>query len=176
LLTVPQKLWHDGPLANGAGAALATRDDRQHFRDGLSIAVKPSIEQRFNANLSRVRKLIDLYGSQGLGSGRRAVADTDLLRAAVVLLHATLDDLIRSLTQWKLPDAPPESLEEIPLTGFKGPKFSLVDLARHHRGQAIDDVIEKSVNDHCEGLTYNHPGQIEAALKRIALSTAVLDR
>ena len=43
----------------------------------------------------------------GTGQGRRSVQDTDILRAAVVLLHATLEDLLRSLADWKLPTAEP---------------------------------------------------------------------
>ena len=62
------------------------------------------IRQRFGENLDRVRNLVSLYSSSvGVGQGRRTVQDADILRAAVVLLHATLEDLLRSLAEWKLP-------------------------------------------------------------------------
>jgi hypothetical protein len=49
--------------------------------------------------------------------GRPSVAAIDILRAYVVLLHASMEDLLRSVLAWKLPSAKPEHLEEVPLVG-----------------------------------------------------------
>ena len=65
--------------------------------------MKQDIEDRLTINLRRVRNLIARYPATG--SGRRSVEDSDLLRAAVVLLHATLEDVVRGVLEWKLPGA-----------------------------------------------------------------------
>jgi hypothetical protein len=128
------------------------------------------IQVRFRDNLSRVRNLVALYSSSsGSGRGRRNVPDTDLLRAAVVLLHATLEDLLRSLAEWKLPTAKPEVFAEMPLTGTKGrTKFGLQDLA-DFRGKTIDEVIADSVKEYLEKSSYNHPGDVKNTLGNIGL-------
>jgi hypothetical protein len=95
--------------------------------------MRDEIKERFEVNLSRVQSLIDLYGErapQG-GPGRRSVRDTDLLRAAVVLLHAALEDIVRSVTEWKLPQAGAEKFKGIALAGAQGERFSVVELVQH---------------------------------------------
>ena len=68
--------------------------------------VVDGIGKQFEANLDRVRNLVNLYSASfGKGQGRRPGPDADILRAAVVLLHATLEDLLRSLAEWKIPTA-----------------------------------------------------------------------
>jgi hypothetical protein len=49
--------------------------------------MKHEIEDRLAINLARVRNLIARYPATG--SGRRSVTDSDLLRAAVVLLRTS---------------------------------------------------------------------------------------
>jgi hypothetical protein len=76
--------------------------------------MRTEIESRFKANLARVRQLVQTYeGLVGGGAGRSSVANTDILRAAVVLLHATMEDLIRSVSEWKLPTAPAAAFHEM---------------------------------------------------------------
>ena len=61
--------------------------------------MKPEIEHRFADNLTRVESLVAAYDTQVAArgaAGRVAVPTADLLRAAVVFLHATLEDLLRS--------------------------------------------------------------------------------
>jgi len=84
-----------------------------------------------------------------------------------VLLHATLEDLVRSLAEWKLPAATPDVLAEVPLSGQKrGAKFGMQELAAF-RGQTVDEVIARSVSEHLERSSYNHPGDLEATLVAI---------
>src|SRR5262245_47825034 len=51
--------------------------------------VKDDIARRFEQNLERVENLLSVYPADG--ARRRDVRTTDLLRAAVVLLHASLE-------------------------------------------------------------------------------------
>ena len=73
---------------------------------------------RFDLNLARVAKLA--HGSEALrpllpGAGT-ALAD-DMLRSAVVLLHATLEDLLQSVAEVRLRAASPEQLKDVPFWG-----------------------------------------------------------
>ena len=133
------------------------------------MAEREEIGLRFQANLERVQSFIVDYEYGASGSrGRKSVYRADTLRAAVVLLHATLEDLLRSLADWKLPTAPATSLERIPLAGSGKPKekFSLVDLAEF-RGQTVDAVISQSVEASLERSSYNHPGEVAELLAKI---------
>src|SRR5262245_29791393 len=62
------------------------------------LRMEPELEARARRNLQRVRKLVQLYRDlAGPGRGRRPVETIDLLRSAVVFLHATLEDALRTL-------------------------------------------------------------------------------
>jgi hypothetical protein len=136
---------------------------------------REEIEARFRANLERVQAFISEYESGVVGNpGRVTVLRADTLRAAVVFLHATLEDLLRSLAEWKLPTAPAASLDRIPLAGTGKPreKFSLVELAEF-RGQTVDMVIAQSVETYLERSSYNHPGEIAELLAKIEVNYAI---
>jgi len=137
--------------------------------------MKAEIETRFAANLERVRHLVDVYQGGAAGPGRRPVETTDVLRAAVVFLHATLEDLLRSLLEWKLPLAAAVHLKEVPLTGKKPrSSFTLDDLAPF-RGTSVDDLIARSVLENLERSNFNDPGEVEGVLDRIGLPKVLLD-
>jgi hypothetical protein len=75
----------------------------------------------------------------------------DLLRAAVVFLHASVEELLRGLAISYLPLAGEDALNRIPLAGspdtLRAEKFLLGKLARH-RGKSVDDLIAQSVQEH----------------------------
>jgi Arc/MetJ-type ribon-helix-helix transcriptional regulator len=139
--------------------------------------LKQSITRRFDDNLERVRGLVALYESLGTtGSGRRPTNVSDVLRAAVVMLHATLEDLIRSLLEWRLPTASSKVLADIPLPGkVPGKKHDLGDVAEF-RGRSVDDLIRDAVQTHLSQSNYNDMGQVVSALKSVGLrSDAIQD-
>lgn len=137
-----------------------------------------AIEKRFEGNVRRVRNIVDVYDQLTPGGrGRRDVSSIDLLRAAVVLLHASLEDLLRSLAEWKLPTASPDALESIPLAGTSDPRrtrFSVAELARH-RGRAVDEVIEDSVTFHLERSNYNNPGEIKTVVEMCGGDSSIVN-
>ena len=136
---------------------------------------REEIGQRFRDNLDRVQLFVSDYESSVAGgSGRQTVFRADTLRAAVVFLHATLEDLLRGLAEWKLPTAPAASLERIPLVGPGKPreKFTLADLAAF-RGQTVDAVIALSVEGFLERSSYNHPGEIAELPGKIEVDHAI---
>ena len=136
--------------------------------------MKDRISARFTENISRVRNLVDIYSTHlsGQGGGRRGHSKTDVLRAAVVLLHAATEDLLRSLAYWKLPLAAGDVLSKIPLIAT-GPaaKFSLGDLSVH-RGKNVDAVIAESVNGYLERSNYNNTDEVASLLTSIGVSVA----
>lgn len=133
--------------------------------------MREAIRERLNQNITRVRNLVSIYetGLAGAGGGRRGHAKTDVLRAATVLLHASLEDCLRSLAYWKLPLADREVLDRIPLkSAAPAMKYSLGALAVH-RGQSVNDLIEDSVNDYLERSNYNNTLEVASFLDSIGV-------
>jgi hypothetical protein len=138
------------------------------------MAIRDEIEEQFQANLGRVRELVDLSEAMNRSRARKPKPSSDLLRAAVVLLHATLEDLLRSLAEWKLPTALATSVERIPLGGTdRGQeRFTRVDLAGY-RGRSVDSVIAQSIAGYLERSSYNHPGDIGELLGKISVDLSI---
>jgi hypothetical protein len=133
--------------------------------------MKTQIEAQFVDNLDRVRNLVRIYEVDlaTVSAGTRGKYKTDVLRAATVLLHATLEDLLRSLAYWKLPRAPSAILDNVPLAGRSAnQKFSLSALA-DHRGKTVDELIEKSVDAHLERSSYGNTAAIASVFLQIGL-------
>lgn len=132
--------------------------------------MKQVISDRFALNIARVRNLVSIYRTHlsGPGKGRRGHQETDVLRAALVLLHASMEDVLRSLAYWKLPAAAPTVLERIWLVGVTNPKFHLGNLAAH-RGKTVDEVIKESVDASLERSNYNNCDEVVRLLVSIGL-------
>ena len=129
----------------------------------------PEIRNNFDDNLARVKNLVDVYATKisGAGKGRRPVMSTDVLRAATVLLHATLEEFLRGISRWKLPKSGEEALDRIPLAGLDSDaKFKLGKLSSH-RGKSVDDLIAESVNLYLQRSNYNNTSEISSLLTSI---------
>lgn len=101
---------------------------------------------------------------------------SDMIRAGVVLSHAALEDLIRSLAEIRLPFAQAAVLRTIPLidTGDESKaKFDLGDLVGH-RERTVDYVIRKSVVAHLSRTTYNNVEQLAFTLDQLGLPRKLL--
>ena len=133
--------------------------------------MKAQIQVQFSENLDRVKNLVLIYETHlaGEGGGRRAHQKTDVLRAATVLLHASAEDLLRSLAYWRLPNAAANVLDQFALVG-NGPamKYSLGALAAH-RGRSVDELIKESVDSYLERSNYNSTAEVVRFLNQIAL-------
>ena len=135
------------------------------------------IRSRFYFDISRFTSLIILYQHHAAEVDSHWPGEQpDLLRAAVVLLHASLEDLFRSIAAWKLPVAPPESLDRIPLASVEKdkPQFTLTDLAEF-RGQSVDSVIARSVARYLERSNFNHPGDLTEIIKKTGIDLKIPD-
>lgn len=127
-------------------------------------------------NLRRVENLIGLYGPPA--RGRRSVQDTDILRAALVLLHAAMEDFLRSLLTWKVPLAGKEVVDEYPLTGSgrkRAEKFTLGALVQH-RGKTVDELLSESIRDYLEEFSsFNDLGEVKRALVSCGMDRQTVD-
>lgn len=96
---------------------------------------------------------------------------SEILRSAVVLNHACLEDFMRTLVLAFLPAAPADALDGIPLAGGpdeRAERFSLGKLAQH-KGKSVDQVIAESVSKYMERSTFSGVNEIMGFLKRINL-------
>jgi hypothetical protein len=131
-------------------------------------ADKAEVQERFAQNVKRVKSVISLYPQSG--SGRREVSASDLLRAAVVLLHASFEDFLREVVLLRVAHATNKWLAQVPLTGNREAptKFDLGDLSAH-RSKSIDAVIEESIRGHLEKSTYNNTMQVAGLLEGVGI-------
>jgi hypothetical protein len=123
-------------------------------KENLRVRLVAEQVERISQNLTRVENLVKAYEKiRGKGRGRRPVHSLDILRAGVVLLHASLEDFLRSLAAVFLPAAEEKVLDSIPLVGTvqtgHPEKFFLGKLAVH-RGKKVDNVIAESVKKYLD--------------------------
>jgi hypothetical protein len=136
------------------------------------------IRDNLELNLARVESLVVTYETHAnfKGKGRKSAKLLDILRAAVVLLHASLEDVLRTTAAWKLPTSSRETLNAIPLTGH-GPnpiKFFLGDLVAF-RGKTVNDVFLESVTAYLEKSNYNNPEEIRKLLVGVGVDVSKCD-
>lgn len=139
----------------------------------------PILKERFHGNIDRVRNLVSIHEQVAGGIQERTdVMKSDLLRAAVVFLHAALEDLLREIAAWTLPSAKPDVLSQIPyphLDGDRSPKLTLGNLATH-RGKTVDEVINLSVMAHLAKSSYNDTSDITRLLRQIGFDPTAIGR
>ncbi|OJX74782.1 HEPN domain-containing protein [Magnetospirillum sp. 64-120] len=135
------------------------------------------ISQRLDQNLGRVDNLVAQYNRSG--KGRRDTHKTDVLRAAVVLLHAALEDFIRSHLIISITSFTGDTLDSYGFpTDDKRPqeKIKISELIQYGN-EAISDFINKSVRDRIERFeTFNNPGDIKKALQKCRFDMNVINR
>lgn len=134
--------------------------------------MKDKISENLAQNLARVESLVSTYESHpdAQGQGRKSVEVLDILRAAVVLLHATLEDVLRNIARWKLPNAAKTVLDEIAVAGAaaNAKKVLLGDLAAH-RGKTVDQLIDASIINYLEHSNYNNTDEVSAILTKVGV-------
>lgn len=137
--------------------------------------MKDRLQQTLKQNLARVESLVQTYESHpdSKGRGRKSAELLDILRAAVVLLHASLEDVLRGIAAWKLPAADKAVLDEIPLVGVgANPKKVLLGDLAPHRTKRIDEMISESIDAYLQRSNYNNPGEIAELLQSVKIDTA----
>lgn len=118
-----------------------------------------SIRQRTHENLERAKNLVGIYER---ANGNPQLHDTDILRAAVVFLHASLEDCLRSISYDKLPLATQSELNK---TEQKVPLSKIAE----YREKTVNELIKDVVDEYLGRKTYNNPNEIKTALKALAI-------
>ena len=128
---------------------------------------------RIDSNLSRVSNLVELYKPSG--QGRQPTQKTDILRAALVLLHASLEDFLRSLMVSKASQFDKVTLDKFPLLGSRNrnaQKFTLGELLAH-REKSVEKLLTASVEDNLQKYgSYNDLGEVKDVLIKCGASPA----
>jgi hypothetical protein len=130
--------------------------------------------------LVRVRNLIRIYDvSLPKGKkGRKPTGSTDVLRAAVVLLHSGLEEFLRALIRADWPHGAEDILNQVPLVGDgrrgRPEKFFLGKLHKH-RGKTVDDLITESVREYLETTNFNNVGEIKSTLTSLGVELSCGD-
>ena len=124
---------------------------------------------RITVNLVRVENLVMLWRKVYPNIPKEfALFKDDLLRSAVVFLHATLEDFLRYIGMLYLPNSSEETLNRIPIAGtsdsLRPEKFLLGKLVEH-RGKMIDQLISESVAAHLERVSFSDTTEISRLLE-----------
>lgn len=139
--------------------------------------MREEILARFESNLDRARNLTTVYTRIARpGQGRQPVATVDVLRAATVFLHASLEELIRNIARWKYPHAGEAILNEVPIAGSTGrpERFYLGRLAGH-RSKTIQTLIDESVDQYLGHFTVNNATELSSFLSKVSVDPADVD-
>jgi hypothetical protein len=138
---------------------------KREFEAQFEARLRPYLE-RLEENVERVNRLLRFFDRE-LG---KLEGGDDILRAAVVFIHAYLEDFLRTLAAELLPAGDERSFEEIPLAGSKsfgrGEKFALGQLAQH-RGKTVDQLLRQSVSDYLSRSNFNSTTEIASLLVRL---------
>ena len=128
---------------------------------------------RITINLGRVQALIRLADYYPNPPHELAIHTQDILRAAVVFLHATLEDFLRYVGQTYLPTSGEDVLNTVPLLGThdvpRPEKFFLGKLAQH-RGKTVDQLITDCVNAYVDRISFSDTSDISNLLERAGIA------
>lgn len=128
----------------------------------------------FSDNLGRAKNLI--IASKALDANSVGTAE-DVLRAAVVFLHASLEEVVRNLFIRRLPDVAPEKLNEIPMAGdfdSRRPTKILLGSLIQFKGQFVENVIMKSIDAYVDTLNLNNTSQLTQYLELADVEVSLL--
>jgi hypothetical protein len=103
----------------------------------------------------------------------------DIIRAAVVFLHATLEDFLRYVGSMYLPQCGEDVLNRVALVGssdvLRPEKFFLGRLVSH-RGKSVDQVISESVAAYLDRVSFSDTGEVSRLLEAIGVPLEPLRR
>ena len=132
---------------------------------------------RFHLNMSRINGLVKLICSDidPLRATKPFQSDgarADILRTIVVFLHATFEDILRTMARQCIAAAKSQILDKIPLVGTgRAEKFHLGAL-NAHRGKTVDQLIHESVENYLDRETFGSCSDVDEVLTQMGLDTA----
>lgn len=148
------------------------------------------IRTGFRENLQRVRRLVENYEvlKDYPSQGRASVERSDILRAAVVLLYAALEDLLRMIDRETLRASrfeilsrtrvPREVLDSIRLSDLEAYRHRTCDeLIQMKTGKSVKTLASDALDARIlesENKNYTHPGHIEHMLEQRGFPASLL--
>jgi len=137
------------------------------------------VSARFRLNMDRINGLVKLVFSdidplRATGLFQIDGAKGDILRSIVVFLHATFEDLLRTMARQHIAVAKSQVLDGIPLVGTsrsgRAEKFHLGAL-KAHRGKTVDQLIQESVESYLDRESFSSCGDVNEVLTQMGLDT-----
>jgi hypothetical protein len=129
----------------------------------------------FSQNLQRADNLIRASRAIENSNFDDDQLSKDVLRAAVVFLHSSLEEVIRNLYTHRVWDISAEHLNNIPFldhdSSHRAKPFSLGDL-KNHKGRFVDTIITSSLEKYLDTSTTNNSAQLIEHLKRVNIDHA----
>lgn len=131
-------------------------------------------------NYWRIENLIRLYEKETKGKkGKRYNEQIDILRSAVVFIHATLEDGMRTIARHYLPHCDKEIIDQIPLAGLnksgRPEKFFLGSLMCHS-DKTINDLIKESISSYLDKVSFTSVSDIVFMLKSFEIDQAKIQK
>lgn len=139
--------------------------------------MRSEVTTRLDKNLNRVENLVSLFKPSS-SRGTSTVKDTDLLRAAVVLLHASMEDYLRSLVESRIKTFDANTLGDFGFSSGSGRsvgKISLQEL-HAHKGKTVDELIHEEVKAYLEDESFGDLGKVKRALERCGVERATVEK
>jgi hypothetical protein len=125
----------------------------------------------FPENMVRLSRLTEIH-AELMQSGKGKDYADEILRAMVVLMHASLEDALRGFVRHRMRGCPAEKLDTIPLCGTsptnRPQKFSLVELGKY-RGKTVDELIEESIEEYLNRTSFNSSRDIAGTLEKLGI-------
>jgi hypothetical protein len=141
--------------------------------------MKEIIKASFFNNIQRVRDLTQLHLALLAFPAQNSILySEDVLRASIVLMHATLEDLLRGLFKWKIPEKGVEQWNKIPLIGISDrnqPKNFLLGNLQAHRSKTIEELFLLSVDEYLNYTNYNKVPDIDILFKDVGIESKSFD-
>lgn len=129
-------------------------------------------------NLSRAKSLVDLFERTSDNSIGSDDERSELLRAAVVFMHSSIEEIVRNLFVSRLPNASKDILNGLAYSAYPSNDRKngvlLGDLLHNHAGRLVENVIFDAINSHVDRLNINNSDQLVAQLKKVQIDTVPL--
>ena len=124
--------------------------------------------------VARARALIGMFDTvRASGPGAATTAQMDLLRAAVVILHAATEDAVRSALRELLPRCGSvEALDRVPIVKVPGTRVLSVGLGSLREAfgdRSLPEVIQLRVDAMLQESTYNRVAEVAGALRDVGI-------
>jgi hypothetical protein len=158
-----------------------SNSDSEKFDRYMSLLDRlNAIVLNHNANIDRITRIMKFSGAVGKAVSSSSQAERqlymlDILRLIVVMLHANMDDTLREIVRLSYARNNPDHLSEIPIGNTKSPRVTLADLVKY-RGRTIDDLIQESVDDYLNIVSFNNVEITAKILSRAGININGLKR